>query len=186
MLGACLLFSGAPCLAQSASPTPNLYRPKMAPQVSPIRVEVIDGTHFRDIETGDVYRLSGIDTCAPGQLARLSRQPWPCGTMATAWPVNATLNKWLACVTVRENGGERVARCASASYPDLAAGMLHDGVAVLAPSSPEEPVIASYSLAEQQARKAYRGLWSSVFQMPWDWRAQHGEGRRAVAEEARQ
>lgn len=183
LLGACLLFGGAPCLAQSPEPAPTLYQPKIAAQVPPMRVEVIDGVRFRDIETGNVFRLSGIETCAPGQVAKLDRQPWPCGTMATAWLVNTTLNKWLACVTVRETENERFARCASASYPDLAAAMLRDGLAVLSPATSQEPAIRDYLLAEHLARKAYRGLWSSVFQMPWEWRTDHGDELRAAAAE---
>lgn len=45
--------------------------------------------------------------------------------------------------------------------------MVREGVAVTVPATQDDPVIRSYALAEQDARKAYRGLWSSTFQMPW-------------------
>lgn len=149
----------------------GIYRPDSAQQLPPLRVEVLDGRRFRDVETGDVYRLYGIDTCAPGQTARLGRQPWPCGAFATAWLVTATLNKWLSCATVREEAGDRLARCASAAHPDLAAAMVRDGIAVLVPPTESEPSIRAYAAAEHEARKGYRGLWASTFQLPWEFRA---------------
>lgn len=154
---------------------PGRYRPKLTTQVPPMRVVVVDGVRVRDIETGKVYRLFGIDACAPAQTAMLGRQPWPCGTVAIAWLVNATLNKWLTCAPIREQAGEQVARCATASHPDLSAVMLKEGLAVAAPAADGDPAIRAYSVAEEQARKAFRGLWSSAFQMPWDWRGEHGD-----------
>ena len=168
-----LLSSLMASLASAQSGSPNLYQPKLTAQAPPMRAEVIDGARFRDIETKTTYRLAGIDTCAPGQTARLGRQPWPCGTMATAWLVGATLNKWVSCTTIRDDGRDHVVRCATATLPDLPAAMLRGGVAVQAQYYDGEPVIRDYSGAEQQARKAYRGLWSSTFQMPWEWRALH-------------
>ena len=174
------VFAGHAGLAQTLSPTPGLYFPRAAVQSPPLRVEVIDGIRFRDIETQAVYRLYGIDTCAPDQTARLGRQLWPCGTMATAWLVTATLNAWLACRTLRDEAGEHLVRCASAGHQDIAADMVREGVAVARPSSPDDPGVRAYELAEQDARKAYRGLWSSTFQMPWDWRAAPDAKRQAA------
>lgn len=160
-----------PAAAQYPAAEPaGIYRPGPA-QSTPLRVEILDGRRFRDIETGAIYRLYGIDTCAPGQTARLGRQPWPCGAVATAWLVGATLNRWLSCATIREEAGEHLARCASASHPDLAAGMIRDGVAVTLPSGEADQAIRAYAIAEREARKAYRGLWASTFQMPWEYRA---------------
>lgn len=161
-----------PAAAQSpAAETAGIYRPDSPAQSPPLRVEVLDGRRFRDVETGTVYRLYGIDTCAPGQTARLGRQPWPCGAVATAWLVGATLSRWLSCATVREEAGEHLARCASAAHPDLAAGMIRDGVAVTLPAGGSDSAIRAYGIAEREARKAYRGLWASTFQMPWEFRA---------------
>jgi endonuclease YncB( thermonuclease family) len=179
LLSSLVLLSAWPALAQT--PAPGVYSPKSAAQSPPLRVEVVDGIHFRDIETHQAYRLYGIDTCAPGQSARLGRQSWPCGTMATAWLVTATLNAWLACTTLRDDAGEHLVRCASAGHPDVAADMVRDGVAVATPPTPDDPGVRGYALAEQDARKAYRGLWSSTFQMPWDWRASRQPDGRTVA-----
>jgi endonuclease YncB( thermonuclease family) len=149
----------------------GLYTPGAAQQSPPLRVEVLDGTSFRDIETGAVFRLYGIDACAPAQRATLGRQPWPCGVMATAWLVAATLNRWVACNSVRESNGTNYARCASSQHPDIAADMVRDGVAVTVPASPDAPAIRAYVALEEDARKAYRGIWASSFQMPWEFRA---------------
>ncbi len=182
-LRACLILAlGIACIslatgAGGQEPGRSRYKPKLLAQAPPLRVEVIDGVRVRDIETGMTYRLFGIDACAPAQTAMLGRQPWPCGTAAVAWLVNATLNKWLTCAPIREDASEQVARCASANYPDLSAAMLKAGLAVVAPAADGDPVIGGYAAAEAEARKAFRGLWSSAFQMPWDWRAEHGDSR---------
>lgn len=175
-----------PLGAQSTPAEPaGIYRPVSPAQSVPLRVEVLDGRRFRDVETGAIYRLYGIDTCAPGQTARLGRQPWPCGAVATAWLVGATLNRWLSCATIREEAGEHLARCASAAHPDLAAGMIRDGVAVTLPSGGSDPVVRAYGIAEREARKTYRGLWASTFQMPWEFRADIAPGALAGREPAR-
>lgn len=176
------IFGAQTSLAQTPEAPPGIYSPKAAIQSPPLRVEVIDGTRFRDIETHADYRLYGIDTCAPNQTARLGRQPWPCGTMATAWLVKVTLNTWLACRTLREELGQHLVQCASAGHPDIAADMVREGVAVAQPAKPDDPGVRAYALAEQDARKAYRGLWTSSFQMPWDWRANHDAKRQAAAQ----
>lgn len=176
-----LIFASS-CLAQASST--RTYHPKLPAQLPPLRVEVIDGTRFRDIETKAVFRLYGVEACLPGQVATLQRQPWPCGTVAAAWLVNATLNRWLACAVIREEGEERLARCATAHHPDLAAAMLREGIAVLVPAAGDDREIPpSYGQAEQQARKAYRGLWSSTFDMPWDWSDRRSGDRQAVGRE---
>ncbi|MBX9909325.1 MAG: thermonuclease family protein [Beijerinckiaceae bacterium] len=153
------------------SEPPGFYSPKATQQSPPLRVEVIEGVKFRDIETGEVYRLYGIDACAPAQRATLGRQPWPCGVMATAWLVSATLGKWVACSKIHESHGVIQARCASSQHGDLGATMLREGLAV---AVPVEPPLRTYTALEQDARKAYRGLWASRFQMP-------GEFRRSAA-----
>lgn len=177
-----LACAGAPVRADEVAA--RVYRPVDVPQLPPLRVEVLDGRRFRDVETGNVYRLYGIDTCALGQTAALGRQSWPCGVTATAWLVTATLNRWLSCAVVRVEAGERLARCASAAHPDLAASMVRDGVAISLPATEQDPVVRAYALVEREARKAYRGLWASTFQMPWDYRAGLDRGALAAASAA--
>ena len=78
------LFASATLAETPAGPHSSADRPNGVVQSPPLRVEVLDGERFRDIETRIVYRLYGLETCAPGQIANLGRQPWPCGTMAAA------------------------------------------------------------------------------------------------------
>lgn len=145
----------------------GFYVPKGQQQSTPLRVEVIEGVRFRDIETGEIYALYGIDACAPQQRATLGRQPWPCGVMATSWLVSATLGKWIACARIRESDGVIQARCASSHHGDLGAAMLREGLAI---SVPVDPPLRAYAALEQDARKAYRGLWASRFQIPEEFR----------------
>ncbi len=161
------------------------YRLNAAVQSPPLRVEVLDGERFRDIETRVVYRLYGLETCAPGQIASLGRQPWPCGTMAAAWLVKATLGRWIACNTLREDKDERLARCSSADHADIGADMLRDGIAVTVPPTDGEPPIRAYVAVEAEARKAYRGLWALSFESLSEFRAREPQcAGRPTAEAA--
>lgn len=153
----------------------NVYKPQSALQSTPMRVEVIDATSFRDIETGAIYRLYGVDSCVPTQTANFGRQSWPCGAVAIAWLTNATLGKWVSCNVVREAGGQRLSRCSSSEHQDLAADMLKEGLSVALPIG-EGQEVRAYSQLQDQARKQYKGLWSSQFTMPWDLRAKQAEG----------
>ncbi|MGX7743963.1 thermonuclease family protein [Rhodopseudomonas parapalustris] len=183
MAGVALLFAALEAGAatgQPIDPQAGSYTPPASSQSPPLRVEVIGGTSFRDVETGDVYRLYGVDACDPDQIARRGRQAWPCGTVAIAWLVTATLNNWLACATVRQESGIRLARCATATYPDLAEAMLREGVAVVAPPSDTSPAVRRYAEAERAARRSQRGIWSSTFDMPWHWRDRNRDAKSEV------
>jgi endonuclease YncB( thermonuclease family) len=102
---------------------------------------------------------------------------WQCGVAAIAWLTTATLNKWVSCNALREKDGRRIARCSSSEHADLAGDMIKDGLAVCLPDS-EDQRVRSYAQDQEQARKAYRGLWSSQFAMPWDYRAKQASSRK--------
>lgn len=154
----------------ASSEEASIYKPQRALQSTPMRVEVVDATSFRDIETGARYRFYGIDSCLPSQTAIFARQSWPCGAVVIAWLTNATLGKWVSCNVIREAAGHRLARCSSSEHQDLAADMLKEGLAVLLPAA-EGQGVRAYIQAQDQARKQYKGLWSSQFMMPWEMRA---------------
>ncbi len=168
-----LLAMGAALSAAHADDA-SIYKPQSALQSTPMRVEIIDATSFRDIETGANYRLFGVDSCLPTQSANFGRQSWPCGAVAIAWLANATLNKWVSCNVLRELGSQRLSRCSSSEHLDLAADMLKEGLAVVLPMA-EAQEVRSYGQLQDQARKQYKGLWSSQFTMPWDLRAKKAE-----------
>lgn len=174
-IGLALLFIGTTqgfVLAQTPSDTSaagspaDTYAPGERRATNPMRVVVLTPTTFQDVETGQIYRLYGIDACEAGQTATLGKQTWPCGVVATAWLVTATLNKWVVCAPVRTDGVVIVGRCATGDKPDIAADMLKAGLAVTLPADPDR-LIPAYAELEREARKAYRGLWASSFQMPW-------------------
>ena len=66
MVSGVAVFSSHPGTAQTPAAAPGVYSPKAAVQSPPLRVEVIDGTRFRDIETHEAY--SSADS--PGRAAR--------------------------------------------------------------------------------------------------------------------
>lgn len=161
------LAPGAP-----SKPASSIYTPRTNVQMTPMRVVVLDGVTFRDIETGAAYRLYGVDACASDQSAMLGRQSWPCGAVATAWLVGATLGKWTACNVVSEIDGVAYSRCSTSEHPDIALDMLKEGQAV-ALADPAGKRLHAYAEVEAEARKNFRGLWASQFQFPWDFRKAH-------------
>jgi endonuclease YncB( thermonuclease family) len=157
----------------SSSPPRTVYTPRVTVQRTPMRVSVLDGRSFRDEASQAIYRLYGIETCEPGQVAELGPQRWPCAVVPLAWLVAATLNKWVACNIVTEKGGIRLARCASNDFPDMALELLRSGAAVI-DASESGPLIELYKTTEAEAKRAARGLWGSKFEMPWAFRERAG------------
>lgn len=167
-----ILAGAPPLLANAPAPAPpEAHSPRQANATVPMRVEVLSATSFVDIESRQLYRLYGMDACDARQTATLGKQTWPCGIVAMAWLVTATLNKWVACTTIREQDDTRIARCATGDLSDIAAEMLKIGYAITLPAA-DDRLIAAYSQHEKDARNAYRGLWASSFQMPWIFRQQ--------------
>ena len=122
-----------------------------------MRVEVIDGVTFRDIETGLVFRLFGVDACQRDQIANLGRQPCSAASPRSPGAPTATLNKWVSCNALREKDGRRIARCSSSEHADLAGDMIKEGLAVCLPDS-EDQRVRSYAQDQEQARKVLQGL----------------------------
>ena len=50
--------------------------------------------------------------------------------------------------------------------------MLKEGLAIVLPIA-EGQEVRAYSQLQDQARKQYKGLWSSQFTMPWELRLKH-------------
>ncbi len=171
------LAATKPCHAQMSPPTvppptsapPTIYTPRETVQRTPMRVSVLDGRSFRDVGTSATYRLYGIETCEPGQVAELGPQLWPCHVVPVAWLVAATLSKWVACNVVAEKDGIRQARCASNDFPDIGLELLRIGAAVVDVAE-SGPLIDLYRNAEAEAKRGSRGLWGSAFEMPWAYR----------------
>ena len=180
------LLAGSAALSDPVAPairpkeSSGVYTPKSNVQMTPMRVVVLDGVTFRDIESGNAFRLYGVDACAADQSATLGRQSWPCGAVASAWLVGVTLGKWTACNIVSEIDGVAYSRCSTSEHPDIALDMLKEGQAV-AVADPAGKRLHAYAEAEAEARKNFRGLWASQFQFPWDFRKARGLATAAPA-----
>ena len=147
----------------------QFYTPQIATQTAPMHVAVLNGDTFRDVATGDHYRLYGVDVCARDQQAILDKQPWACGAVSMAWLIKATLGQWVVCTTIRKEHAVKVARCATSQYPDVAQDMLIEGLAIRPPDTADQGIPA-YAQAQATARAHLVGIWGSKFQMPWDYR----------------
>ena len=151
---------------------PHLAKPSVT---APMKVRVIDARTFADLQTGEIFRLFAIDVCAIDQSASLDGQPWPCGVVATAWLVRQTLGQWVICNRVQAKPDVTLARCATSRQPDLTAAMIRAGLAVLIHDS-DIAAPAVYEHLDLEARRNFRGLWRSKFEMPWEFRSQQNSG----------
>lgn len=153
-------------LATSVVALAETYNPKFQENTVPFFAEVTGATTFKDVATGKGYKLYGIEGCADEQYATAGNQKYLCGIQAQGWLISATLYNALICTPVREEDDITIARCASGQFPDIAQEMLNLGLAVMSPKA-EDQLIPEYAKVEGDARKEFRGLWRSEFEMPW-------------------
>jgi endonuclease YncB( thermonuclease family) len=116
-----------------------------------------------------IVRLDGIDAPEFRQTcARADGSQWPCGAEAYAALAALVLEPGLDCGVRAEDGYQRgVARCRSATTPDLGAVLVIRGLAIASGRGEFPP----YALEEDRARAARRGLWQGEFVRPAEWRA---------------
>ena len=128
--------------------------------VGPARV--IDGDSL--VVAGVEIRLYGIDAPEYRQQCFRRGRPWACGVDAARVLRTLIANRPVACRAHEEDRyGRTVAACTVAGN-DLGAAMVAGGHAV---------AYGAYRLEELAARNAGRGIWSSRFERPADWRAKH-------------
>lgn len=126
--------------------------------------EVIDGDTM-DVN-GSRVRLYGIDAPEAAQTCQRDGRTWACGTIAEHSLVSAIAGRQVRCEEQHiDRYGRRVATC-RAGEKNLNAWMVENGWAV----AYRQYGGAIYDLEEAAARAARRGIWSSEFVMPWDWR----------------
>jgi endonuclease YncB( thermonuclease family) len=120
------------------------------------------------------FRLAGIDAPEYHQLCKDAQaKPWPCGKAARSQLDAYVQSGSITCVPRAEDKyGRKVAKCASATVPDLAEAMVQSGLAI----SPAERGTAAYADAEDAAKTAKRGLWQGSFDAPSDYRLLHPRG----------
>ena len=124
--------------------------------------QVIDGDSL--VVAGVEIRLFGIDAPEYRQYCFRRGRPWACGVEATRTLRALIAARPVACRAREEDRyGRTVATC-SVDGRDLGAAMVAGGHAV---------AYGAYQVEERAARNAGRGIWSSRFEPPAEWRAKH-------------
>jgi len=133
---------------------------------------VIDGDTI--IVAGERVRLHGIDAPELDQTLWYRGQKLACGAMALAALEALTAGVKLRCEAVeRDRHGCLIAKCFSPNGIDVGRRLVSAGWALA-----YRQYSMDYVDAEDEARKAGRGMWRGSFMKPWVWRAS-AEQRRA-------
>lgn len=126
---------------------------------------VVDGDTI--IIAGHRVRLHGIDAPELDQTFRCRGQEFACGAMASAALEALTAGVKLRCAIIeRDRHGRLVAKCFSPNGIDIGRRLVSAGWALA-----YRRYSMDYVKAEQEARKARRGMWKGSFVKPWTWRA---------------
>lgn len=134
------------------------------------RDRVGDLAHVIDGDTLDIngtrIRMFGIDAPEGRQTCRRNRSDWACGEASTDALVDAINQREVRCEERdTDRYGRVVAECWTGNR-NLNAWMVAEGWAVAYRQYGGD----IYDAEEHAAKDAKRGVWSSRFDMPWDWR----------------
>lgn len=132
-------------------------------------LEIIGTASVIDGDTIDVHgeriRLHGIDSPEGRQRCIRGGTEWRCGTEA-ANSLSEFIGRFpVTCAVVDIDRYKRNVATCSVRGTDINYWMVEQGLAVA-----YQRYSHAYDGAENEARHAKRGLWSSEFEMPWDWR----------------
>ncbi|MER8692106.1 excalibur calcium-binding domain-containing protein [Mesorhizobium opportunistum] len=94
------------------------------------------------------------------------------GFLAASRPVQCSFVSW-------DRYGRFVGDCRRADGASVAAWMVEHGQALDWPRYSH----GAYAGQQTKAEAAKVGLWAGSFQAPWDWRAEHADGKRPVAKQ---
>lgn len=126
---------------------------------------VIDGDTI--VVNGERVRLHGIDAPELDQTFWWRGKQMACGTMALAALEALTAGVKVRCEGVeRDQYGRLVAKCFSPNGVDIGRRLVLAGWALA-----YRRYSIDYVDAEEEARKAKRGMWRGSFVKPWVWRA---------------
>lgn len=132
--------------------------------------KVIDGDTLE--MAGEKIRLHGVDAPESDQYCSVAEFEYPCGVMATAWLVEATLGRELACkVVTRDRWGRMVAMC-TVDGQSLNEMIVTAGWAVAFRRYSRQ-----FETQEAAARRDGRGMWQGPFVFPVAWRRGDREAR---------
>lgn len=126
-------------------------------------VTVIDGDSLR--ANGTEIRLWGIDAVELNQNCRHENAFWPCGKEAKSALESAV--KWTAleCQPKSIDRYDRVVAECFAGSQSLNAFIVSDGWALA-----YQRYTQKFLPQQEQAREHGKGIWTSLFIPPWDWR----------------
>jgi len=126
------------------------------------RAFAVDGDTIRIGESR--IRLKGIDAPELNQSCMRGSTPILCGEKARDTLLGMILNRRVECrVTGRDRYQRLLARC-FVDGEDIGARMVSEGFAV---------AYGDYRILETKARLQGRGIWSTTFEQPQEWRRSH-------------
>lgn len=131
--------------------------------------EIVGSASVIDGDTIDVHgeriRLHGIDSPEGRQRCIRNGSEWRCGTDASNALSDFIGRSPVACAVVDVDRYKRKVATCTVRGADINYWMVEQGWAVA-----YRRYSHAYDGAEDDARLAARGVWSSEFEMPWDWR----------------
>jgi endonuclease YncB( thermonuclease family) len=138
------------------------------------RAKVIDGDTI--VVADQLVRVHGLDAPELDQTFQWRGQQMACGTMSLAALEALIAGVKVRCEVVeRDRHGRLVAKVFSPNGVDTGRRLVSAGWAVA-----YRRYSRDYVAAENEARKARRGMWRGTFVKPWVWRAS-SPPRRAPA-----
>jgi endonuclease YncB( thermonuclease family) len=129
------------------------------------RAKVIDGDTI--VVADQLVRLHGIDAPELDQTFQWRGQQIACGTMSLAALEALIAGVKVRCEVVeRDRHGRLVAKVFSPNGVDIGRRLVSAGWALA-----YRRYSMDYVAAENEVRKAKRGMWRGTFVRPWEWRA---------------
>lgn len=145
-----------------------------AAEIAGKRPVVEDGDTL--ILAGTRIELHGLDAPEIGQTCRQAGGDWACGAAARRALIHRIAFHWVNCVAQPPGPDGRqssVCYLGAVGGPELNAWLVAEGWALADPTTG-----GRYAQAQAAARADRRGLWTSRFLAPWDWR----QGQRLADE----
>ena len=159
------------CLAEApADPSTGDVDGTGAPEIIGL-ANVIDGDSLE--VDGISIRLSGVDTFESAQYCyRKNGTRWRCGHWGSVELDRLAGGEQVVCTPIdKDSYGRVVARCLKGGT-DLARALVAGGWGLAYRKYSKD-----YTGEEDEARSRGRGVWSSDFEAPWEWRARIRSGK---------
>lgn len=122
---------------------------------------------------GQRVRLWGIDGPELNQTCTRGGQPWACGRDAARALDRLVAGKTVNClVIVRDTMRRIIVGDCTLGGQSLSRWMVANGWAMMNPRQTD-----AYAKEEAEAREARRGIWTSTFEPPWDFKIRQRLGR---------